>query len=136
KARNLPDASDLLAQLRDASRGAPDGGSEQGTEPEPGTARPMSGDEMLTLFRDAKDDVDAGLNNLRGALLDTGDEDMARIAEFGLYGMTEGGGVGMMKALFDLRNAGPDTRDSLAKAARDAAAAYKQAIFTDKSVDL
>jgi hypothetical protein len=101
---------------------------------QPGTHRPA--EDLLTLFRDAKETVDTGLSQLQTAMRDTGNEDLVRIADIGMYGMTNGEGVGLMKALMELRGAPPGRRDGQAKAARDAAAAYKQAVFSHKLVDL
>ena len=93
-------------------------------------------EELLALFRDAKETVDEGLNRLRAAMVDTGDEDLERIAEIGMFGMTNGEGVGLMKALLELRGARPEQREAATKAARDSAVAYKQAVFRHKLVDL
>jgi hypothetical protein len=101
-----------------------------------GPASTMSADDLLALFRNAKDEVDTGLNQLQAALRATGEEDMVRIADYGLYGMTDGAGVGLMKALFDLRGATNETRASLYQAARGAADAYRTAVFADAAVDL
>jgi hypothetical protein len=95
-----------------------------------------SGEELLALFRDAKETVDAGINRLQAAMRDTQNEDLVRIADIGMYGMTNGEGVGLMKALMELRGAAPERREALAKATRDAAVAYKQAVFGHKLVDL
>lgn len=96
----------------------------------------MSANELLVMFRDAKGEVDAGLNKLQGELRDTGDEDLVRIADFGTFGMTNGQGVGLLKALFDLRGATPASQEALSKAARNAATAYKAAVFSHAMVDL
>ena len=92
--------------------------------------------DLLALFRDAKEDVDQGFNKLQAAMRGTEDEDMIRIAELGMYGMTDGAGVGLMKALMELRGASPDRRAALGKAARDAAVAYKAAVLGHVLVDL
>jgi hypothetical protein len=133
KSGDTAQAANLVTQLGDALQAALAAPPQGGTEAKPS---PASGDDLLTTFRDAKDEVDDGLNRLRAALLDAGDDDLARIAEYGLYGMTDGGGVGLMKALLDLRSTRPDTRDPFLKAARDAAAAYKAALIEDPAVDL
>jgi hypothetical protein len=150
KSPNLAQASELVAKFRGVLRDALDG-LDVGIGQVTPAARPVgapaapgsrkSGDELLELLRDAKDEVDAGLEKLRTALLKTGDARMARIAKQGLYGMTEGGGgaVRLMKALFDLRgarNAGADEADALYEAARKAASAYKAVVFSDNVVDL
>jgi hypothetical protein len=85
--------------------------------------------DYLGLWRDAKDEVDAGLNRLAAELRATKDEDLVRIADYGLFGMANGRGVGLMKALMQLRQAAPDRRPAAVKAARDAAAAYRKAVL-------
>ena len=102
------------------------------TSPTPNEPPP----DLLALFRDAKEEVDEGFNKLQAAMRGTEDEDMIRIAELGMYGMTDGAGVGLMKALMELRGASPDRRAALGKAARDAAAAYKAAVLGHVLVDL
>jgi hypothetical protein len=139
KAGNLADATGGMARLRDALDRA--AGAATATTPTPAsgpaaTPKATPATDFLAVFRDAKDEVDAGLDKLAHALRQTGDVDMIRIADFGLNGLTDGQGVGLMKALFDLRAASPDRREAFAKAARDAAAAYKAAVFADKVVDL
>jgi hypothetical protein len=91
--------------------------------------RPPSDLDYLGLWRDAKEDVDTGLNRLAGRLRATADEDLIRIADFGLFGMTNGQGVGLMKTLMQLRQAPPDRRPAVVKAAREAATAYRQAVL-------
>jgi hypothetical protein len=134
KAGSLDAARGLMVRLRDAldhagrAANQPDGAATQ--------ARTAPGTDFLAVFRDAKEEVDEGLNKLARALRETRDVDLVRIADYGLYGMTEGQGVGLMKALLDLKAASPDRREALAKDARAAAAAYKAAVFADKAVDL
>jgi hypothetical protein len=134
KGGNLAVAGGLVVRLRDALDRAgkaahqPDSAAPQ--------AQTAPGTDFLAVFRDAKDEVDAGLNKLAQALRQTGDVDMIRIADYGLNGLTDGQGVGLMKALFDLRAAPPDNRDEFAKAVRSAAQNYKAAVFADEVVDL
>jgi hypothetical protein len=92
--------------------------------------------DLLALFRDAKEEVDTGLTALQEAMRGTQDEDLIRIADLGIYGMTDGKGVGLMKALMDLRGAAPEQRAASSRQARDAAAAYKAAVFKHVLVDL
>ncbi len=92
--------------------------------------------DLLALFRDAREEVDAGLNKLQEAMRGTQDADMIRIADLGMYGMTDGEGVGLLKALMDLRGAAPEQRAASSRAARAAAAAYKAAVFKHVLVDL
>jgi hypothetical protein len=126
KGGDLAQAARLVAELKAAIDKGPATGGQTAIPP----------DKLLALFRDAKDDVDSGLNKLQEALRATGDADLLRIAEYGLYGMTDGAGVGLMKALFNLQAAKPDTRDALYAAARAAAEAYRTAVFADEAVDL
>lgn len=92
--------------------------------------------ELLALFRDSKDEVDVGLSKLQAEMRKTDDVDMLRLADFGMYGMTDGQGVGLMKALFDLRGAAPDKQAAALDAARKAAVAYKAKIFEHRLIDL
>jgi hypothetical protein len=91
---------------------------------------------LLALFRDAKEEVDSGIEKLQAELRASEDVDLIRIADFGLYGMTNGEGVGLMKALLDLRAAAPDRQGPLLQAAREAAGAYKEAVFAHPLADL
>ncbi len=109
-------------------------GIEAGTDSSAGKDPQPS--DLLALFRDAKDEVDAALERLRGALRDTEDEDLIRIADLGLFGMTDGEGVGLMKALFEWRAASPEQRAARAKAAAAAAKAYKDKVFAHKLAGL
>jgi hypothetical protein len=145
KGNDQAGAADIIARLRDglrtavagaaagAASGRGEGAGEATSAVEQPSGKQLSGDDLLATFRDAKDEVDVGLNKLQVALRETEDPDMIRIAEFGLYGLAgEGGqGVGLMKALLGLRAAAPDERESLMKAARDAATAYKTAVLGD-----
>jgi hypothetical protein len=92
-------------------------------------AAPLPKLDYLGLWRDAKEEVDAGLNRLASELRATADEDLVRIADYGLFGLTNGQGVGLVKALMQLRQVAPDRRPAAVKAARDAAAAYRQAVL-------
>lgn len=125
---DLAHAAAQIGKLREALDAGGAGGARAGSAVDP--------DELLATFRDAKDDVDAGLNKLGAALRATGDVDMLQIADYGLFGMTEGGGVGLLKALFDLRGAGPERREAALQAARQAAAKYRAAVLSDGIVDL
>jgi hypothetical protein len=121
-------AADAQGKAAPATPGAPQAGGKQ-----------QMGDDLLATFRDAKDEVDAGLNKLQEALRETEDPDMLRIAELGLYGLTGERGltVGLTRALLDLRSAAPDARAAKMKAARDAATAYKTAVLAEGAmVDL
>ncbi len=92
--------------------------------------------ELLTLFQDSKDEVDVGLSRLQAEMRDTDDVDLIRIADYGMFGMTDGEGVGLMKALFELRAAAPDKQPAALAAASKAAIAYKTKVFAHKLIDL
>ena len=93
-------------------------------------ATPAGADEdYLALFRDAKDAVDVGLSKLADSMRETEDEDFIRIADRGLYGLTNGEGVGLMKALFEVQRAPADQRGNAISKMRGTAAAYKKAVF-------
>jgi hypothetical protein len=110
----------------------------QGTSPQPGPqpSELTPAAELLARFVSAKEGVDTGLSRLQSALRDSGDEDLIRIADLGMHGMTDGEGVGLMKALIELRGATPDRQEAMSKAAREAALAYKAAVFKHVLVDL
>lgn len=112
------------------------GQSDTGVQPNPGPRKRLPAAELLALFRDAKEDVDAGLSKLQAELRATGDEDLVRIADYGMFGMTNGEGVGLIKTLMDLRGTTPDKQEALSKTVRDAATAYKSAVFKHVLVDL
>lgn len=133
KANDLAGAAAAIDQLRKALV-AVGHVHQQDSAPQPGAHTPAA--ELLARFVSAKEEVDSGLTRLQAALRDTGDEDLIRIADLGMYGMTNGGGVGLMKALLDLRGATPDRQEALSKAAREAALAYKAAVFKHVLVDL
>jgi hypothetical protein len=149
KAGNADVTTAVMAKLRELLNAEPAGaavataGSEPDQTGEQATVAAQSsngqqpnGDDLLTTFRDAKEEVDAALNKLQAALQETGNPDMVRIAEFGLYGLTGAGGqgVGLMRALLALRAATPDKREAMAKAASGAAAAYKAALLSDTAL--
>ena len=96
----------------------------------------LSPDELLIIFRDAKEEVDPSISKLQSEMRATGDVDLIRIADYGMFGMTSGQGVGLMTALIDYRAAPPEKRDAAMKAVRDAAVAYKTAVWGHKLVDL
>jgi hypothetical protein len=124
KASDWAGARKLLAGLEQAMAAAPPPAAAGGAP------------DLLALFRDAKEDVDSGLTKLQAALRATDDIDMIRIAEYGLYGMTNGTGTGLMKVLMDLHAAPPDRAAPLRDTARAAAAAYKAALFNHPLADL
>jgi len=92
--------------------------------------------ELLALFRNSKDEVDEGLSELQAEMRKTADVDMIRVADYGMFGMTDGEGVGLMKALFELRAATPDKQPAALAAAGKAASAYKKKVFEHTLIDL
>lgn len=93
-------------------------------DPAGGPATPL-----LPLWLDAKDDVDARLGRLQGALRGFGDPDLDRIAEYGLNGVTGTRSVGLMVALREADAPGADGRAR--RKAADAISAYRS--FLDDS---
>ncbi|HSI59447.1 MAG TPA: hypothetical protein VLA16_17930 [Ideonella sp.] len=57
--------------------------------------RPM----LSPIWMEAKEEVDAGISRLQDALRQTADDDLLQIAEYGLYGATQGESVKLMAAL-------------------------------------
>ncbi len=92
--------------------------------------------ELADLFLDAKAEADRSLTGLRRALLDEGDPDTKRIAEFGLNGLTNGNSVTLMAALTDLRRAGPDTRADAIRAVRSQCDRYRDFLARDEMIGL
>lgn len=88
--------------------------------PPPGIA------DLLPIWRNAKDEVDAGIERLRRALRDTEDEDLAVIADLGLGGLSGGESVALMVALRE------GARDKL----RDASVAFRKFLTKDEAVEL
>lgn len=91
---------------------------------------------LLTLWQDAKDEVDAKINELAAAVREEGDPDLDQIADKGLIGVTGGTAVKLTKAFLELRSAGPDKRETAATALREAAQAYRNTVFAHPLVDL
>lgn len=92
--------------------------------------------ELADLFLDAKAEADRSLTGLRRALLDEGDPDAKRLAEFGLNGLTDGNSVTLMAALTDLRRAGPDKRAGAIRAVRNQCASYRDFLARDEMIGL
>ena len=92
--------------------------------------------QLADLFLDAKAEADRSLVGLRRALLDEGDPDTKRIAEFGLNGLTNGNSVSLMAALQDLRRAGPDKRADAARVVRKQCDTYRGFLTRDEVIGL
>jgi len=99
-------------------------------------AAKMPAAELLALFQDSKDEVDMGLSRLQAEMRNSDDVDLIRIAAYGMFGMTYGEGVGLMKALFELRAATPVQQPAALAAAAEAASVYKKKVFEHKLIDL
>lgn len=88
--------------------------------------------KLMPIWIDAKEAVDEGIGKLQTALRSTGDGDLEQIAEFGLFGATEGENVAMMKAL---READGGAENGL-RLVRDAVADYRDFLAGAPIVDL
>lgn len=55
--------------------------------------------KLTPIWGDAKEEVDAGISRLQAALRETGDDDLEQIAEFGLFGASDGENVALTVAL-------------------------------------
>jgi hypothetical protein len=75
--------------------------------------------KLLPIWMDAKERVDSGIEKLQHALRDADDEDLAQIAEFGLYGATEGETVRLMAALREADTGADGALDKLREAVSD-----------------
>ena len=86
--------------------------------------------ELGAMWRDAKEATDQALNQLAGKLQATGDPDLVRIAEYGLFGIGGGRGinVALNRALLEYGAAAPERRQNAARQVRKAVAAYRDAL--------
>jgi len=87
---------------------------------------------LLPIWMDAKEEVDAGINRLQQALREFDDEDLNQIAEFGLFGATEGE---MVRLIVSLQEADSGTEGALPKV-RNAVADYRDFLDGAPIVDL
>jgi hypothetical protein len=87
----------------------------------PNTGAPQSkgGGKLMPIWLDAKEAVDAGIGKLQDALRNADDEDLQQIAEFGLYGATQGETVRLMAALRDADGGGAEALPKLLDAVHD-----------------
>ncbi len=88
----------------------------------------------LATWRDASESVEAQLNDIRKALLDTDDDELHRIAEYGLNGITDRRKVGLHAALLELGQAAGAAVPPLAKKAAQAAVEYQLFVRSDARV--
>jgi hypothetical protein len=65
------------------------------------------GADLLKIWTDAREQVDAAIGELQSALRANGDPDLRQIAEYGLNGLTSGENVRMMAALQELKAGSP-----------------------------
>lgn len=92
--------------------------------------------DRLAIWRDAKEAVDAKLIQLAQKLRDYGDPDFDRIADFGLFGMTDGQTVALNVALRELAGAAPAKRPTAAAGVRTAISDYRAVMAGDGTFDL
>lgn len=94
--------------------------------------------DLNAIWRDAKEATDQQLNVLAGKLRATGDPDLVRIADFGLFGIGGGRGinVALRKALLEYGVAAPERRPAAARQVRKAVADYRTAITGNPGVAL
>ncbi len=75
--------------------------------------------KLLPIWIDAKERVDTSIGKLQDALRAADDDDLAQIAEFGLYGVTEGESVRLMVALREADSGAEDGREKVLDAVSD-----------------
>jgi hypothetical protein len=86
---------------------------------------PESSNDTRTIWREAKDEVDDKLNALAAALRQFDDPDMERIADFGLFGVTKGESVALMKALMDFETTPAERRATKAAPLQKAISGFR-----------
>jgi hypothetical protein len=84
-----------------------------------GAPQSKGGGKLTPIWLDAKGAVDAGIGKLQDALRNADDEDPQQIAEFGLYGATQGETVRLMAALRDADGGGAEASPKLLDAVHD-----------------
>lgn len=104
----------------------------------PGTTAPQERVDLNAIWRDAKEATDQQLNVLAGKLRATGDPDLIRIADLGLFALGGGRGinVALRKALFEYQAASTERREAAARGVRKAVADYRAAIAGNEGVRL
>ena len=91
------------------------------------------------LWREAKEATDERLNILAGKLRNTGDPDLVRIADFGLFGISNGGkgiNVALNKAMVEYAAAAGDRRAQAAAKLCKAAQEYRATLASNEAVKL
>lgn len=84
--------------------------------------------DLLGVWRDAKEAVDAGMQSLAAALHRTDDPDLHRLADHGLFGIGAGENVKLTAALLDYQRAPPLGRTKPAKAVSASVGQYRALI--------
>jgi hypothetical protein len=95
--------------------------------------------DVSTLWREAKEATDQRLGLLAGKLRDTGDPDLVRIADFGLFGISGGGkgvNVALNKAMIEYAGSGTDKRPHAAQQLRKAVQQYRATLASNEAVRL
>lgn len=90
-------------------------------------ATPKGGASLLAIWRDAKDQVDAGIATLQDRMRKHPLPALARIADKGLNGVTNTRSVGMLAALTEADSKGAAGAGNV----RKAAAAFRQFLDSD-----
>lgn len=94
--------------------------------------------DLNAIWRDAKEATDQQLNVLAGKLRATGDPDLERIADLGLFSIGGGRGinVALRKALIEYGAASTDRRPAAAQQVRKAVTDYRVAITGNPGIAL
>jgi hypothetical protein len=92
--------------------------------------------DPMTLWINAKDKVDAGLNALIGVIRGRPSPMLQQIAEFGLFGLTEGQNVALNKALREYQGATGPTKLKAAQQVQAAAQAYRALLSSRRAFAL
>ena len=94
--------------------------------------------DLIAIWRDAKEETDQQLNVLAGKLRATGDPDLVRIADLGLFALGGGRGinVALRKALFEYQAASTERREAAARGVRKAVGEYRAAVAGNEGVRL
>ena len=98
-----------------------------------------AGADPRALWQEAKEAADQRLNVLASKLRDTGDPDLVRIADFGLFGISNGGkgiNVALNKAMIEYAAAAGERRAQAATKLRQAAQAYRATLASNEAVKL
>ena len=98
-------------------------------------AKAMAGNP-LEIWRDAKDICDKDISALQSALRQHDDPDLTRIADLGLYGLTDGVQVRLMAAMIDFGETSGEARVKAAKTLAQRAAECRKLIENDPVIAL